>query len=151
METAKHQFYMMRCIELAQAAKRQGESPVGSILVKDGEIIAEAMEAVKKNRDITCHAEIEVIRNLRHKVQISDLSAYTMYTTHEPCIMCSYVIRHHRIGTIVWGVSTGEIGGQSSAFNILQDETIRAWGSVPKVITGILMDTCKELHNRIVK
>src|SRR6478736_5463729 len=101
-----HEFYMKRCMELGLMAKQRGDSPVGAVLVMDGEIVAEAMEGGKTYKDITCHAEIEVIRNFVKQTGETDLSACTMYTTHEPCIMCSYVIRHHKVNTIVWAIST---------------------------------------------
>lgn len=132
-----HEFFIKKCIELGKIAKDRGESPVGAILVKDGEIVAEGIESGKEKRDITCHAEIEAIRNLRQKSGISDLSGYTLYTTHEPCIMCSYVIRHHKISTIVWSTSSGDIGGYNSVYPILKDNTIKKWGDAPTVIEGI--------------
>ena len=63
---------MLKCIELANIAKQRGESPVGSVVVKDGEIIGEGIEGGKTNKDITYHAEIEAIRNatklLHHRI-----------------------------------------------------------------------------------
>ncbi len=147
METKEtHIFFMKHCIKLGKAAKALNDSPVGAIIVKDGKVIAEGIEASKSKHDVTCHAEIEAIRDIIKKLNITDLSGYTMYTTHEPCIMCSYAIRHHKISEIVWGISTGEIGGYSSKFNILQDTTIQKWGNIPNLISGVLEDACKELH-----
>lgn len=146
-EMKRHKLFMKRCIELGELAKQLGESPVGAILVKDGEIIAEAMEASKNHNDITCHAEIEVIRHVRMNQGLSDLSGCMLYTTHEPCIMCSYVIRHHKISTIVWGISTLQTGGYSSAYKIIEDTTIKKWGDVPIVVAGVLEEECKALHN----
>ena len=142
-----HEFYMKQCIELGKIAKENGESPVGSILVKNGKIVAKGIEAGKHHKDITSHAEIEVIRNFVKESGITNLENFTMYTTHEPCIMCSYVIRHHKISVIVWGISTGEIGGYSSPnFKILEDKTISKWGKSPLLIPNILEDECKALH-----
>lgn len=137
---------MHRCIELGKAAKGHGETPVGAILVKDNKILAEGIEAVKNHNDITYHAEIEAIRRIIHNYGVTDLSDYTLYTTHEPCIMCAYVIRHHKIGRIVWGISIDETGGHSSAYDILQDKTIKKWGSIPKLIPRVCESECRELH-----
>jgi tRNA(adenine34) deaminase len=68
-----------------------------------------------------------------------------MYTTHEPCIMCSYVIRHARIGTIVMALTAGETGGYGSAYPILSDRSRERWGEPPEVITGILEYECGAL------
>ncbi|WP_292009749.1 nucleoside deaminase [Chryseobacterium sp.] len=143
-----HESYMRRCIELGKIAKENGESPVGSILIKDNIIVAEGIEAGKQKKDITRHAEIEVIRNYIQQTSNSNLEGFTMYTTHEPYIMCSYVIRHHKISSVVWGISTGEIGGYSSPdFKILPSETISKWGDAPLLIPNILEEECKALHH----
>ncbi|WP_121965759.1 nucleoside deaminase [Myroides sp. N17-2] len=137
-----HEFYIRKCIELGMLAKRFGDSPVGAILVKEGQIVAEAIEAGKSKKDITCHAEIEVIRRFREENELIDLTGYTMYTTHEPCIMCAYVIRQHKISTVVWSISTGNIGGYSSAYPILKDNTIAKWGGEPVIVKGVLEEEC---------
>lgn len=141
----QHEKFMQRCIELAKTAAYYGESPVGAILVKDRKIVAEGMEAVKNRRDVTCHAEIEAIRHFRGKDSATNLSGCILYTTHEPCLMCSYVIRHHKIGTVVWGIAPDETGGHSSAYDILQDTTIKKWGQPPKLITGVCETACMAL------
>lgn len=144
-EKADYEIYMRKCISLAAMAKERGDSPVGAVLVRDGEIIAEGIEVGKTHKDITYHAEIEAIRNAIKKFGATDLSECIMVTTHEPCIMCSYVIRHHKIKQVVVGVTTGEIGGYSSSLPVLLDKTISTWTSPPEVILGILEQECREL------
>lgn len=134
----EHTPFMRRCIELSEIARQRGDSPVGSVLVQDGKIIAEGIEGGKTHRDITYHAEIEAIRQATEKLNSQDLSACTMYTTHEPCIMCSYVIRHTRISRIVMAVTTGDIGGSSSAYPLLTDTTIKKWGPPPELIMEVV-------------
>lgn len=137
---------MRRCIELSKIAKQQGESPVGCVIVREGQIVAEGIEAVKTHKDITFHAEIEAVRKATASLGNSDLSDCFMVTTHEPCIMCSYVIRHHKIGLVIVGLPTGEIGGYSSALPVLLDRTISKWSDPPKIIDKILEQECKALH-----
>src|SRR4051794_23643836 len=96
-----HEVFMRKCIDLALIAKQSGDSAVGAILVRNKEIIAEGVEGVKLHKDITHHAEIAAIRQATVTLQTQDFSDCIMYTTHEPCIMCSYVIRHSSIKTIV--------------------------------------------------
>lgn len=138
---------MRRCISLARIAKDRGDSPAGALLVRDGNIIAEGIESGKTRQDITCHAETEAIRQAVKLLRTNDLSDCTMVTTHEPCIMCSYVIRHHRIKLLVVGVTTGEIGGYSSALPVLLDTTITRWGHPPLIIDGILEQECRALRD----
>lgn len=137
--------FMRECLSLARMAKERGDSPVGSILVRNGEIIARGIEGGKTHKDITYHAEIEAIREARTLLNTADLSDCIMYTTHEPCIMCAYVIRHSRIPTIVMGLTTGDIGGASSAYPLLKDTGINKWGTPPQLITGILEEECRAL------
>lgn len=144
-DTEKYEGLMRRCIELAKTAKRRGDSPVGSILVKDGQIVAEGIEGGRTHKDVTFHAEIEAVRNARARLGTADLSGCFMVTTHEPCIMCSYVIRHHKIALVVVGMRTGEIGGYSSALPVLLDRTISRLSTPPEIIDGILEQECKEV------
>lgn len=142
----EHAFYMRRCIALGLEAKATGDNPVGALLVKDGQVAAAAMEASKTSKDVTRHAEIEVIRTMVSGTGDPNLSGYTLYTTHEPCIMCAYVIRHHKISSVVWGLSSGVTGGYSSAYNILEDTTVQKWGPPPLLIKGLLEAECNTLH-----
>jgi tRNA(adenine34) deaminase len=137
---------MRRCIALAKIAKERGDSPVGAVIVRDGQIIAEGIEGGKTYKDITFHAEIEAVRNAVKVLGSGDLSNCMLVTTHEPCIMCSYVIRHHKIALIIMGVETGEIGGYSSAMPVLTDSTISRWTSPPKIIGKILEHECAALN-----
>ena len=139
-----HAFYMNRCIELGLLAKQRGDSPVGSVLVADGVIVSEGIEGGKTHRDITYHAEIEAIRNLVKSTGLTDLSHCILYTTHEPCIMCSYVIRHHKINTVVWAISTGVYGGGSSDYKLLEDRSVHTWATPPLLISGVMEQACMD-------
>lgn len=145
IDLQQHESYMRICIELAKIAKRRGDSPCGSIIVQNGVIIGEGIEGGKTQMDVTFHAEIETIRNATKHIGKQDLSDCIMYTTHEPCIMCSYMIRHTKIAVIVSGVSTGEIGGFSSKLPLLKDTTIKRWSVPPTLINGVLEKECREL------
>ncbi len=145
MEQAEYEVYMSKCIALAHIAKARGDSPVGSILVQNGKVVGEGIEGGKTHQDITFHAEIEAIRNARTALGKTDLSDCILVTTHEPCIMCSYVIRHHKIQLVIVGLSTGEIGGYSSALPLLTDKSISKWAEPPKIVEGILEEECRTL------
>jgi tRNA(adenine34) deaminase len=126
-------------------AKANGESPVGSIIVMGTEIIGRGIECNKQHNDITFHAEIEAIRRATEQLKNQDLSSCTMYTTHEPCIMCSYVIRQTKIKVIVMGLTNKDVGGANSRYAILTDTSIAKWRKPPTIITGILEDECTKL------
>lgn len=125
-------FFIKHCEALAAVAAQRQESPVGAVVVLEDQIIGEGIEAAKAKQDITCHAEVEAIREAVKK-HGKDLSAATLYTTHEPCILCSYVIRHHRIGRVVIQHTVAQIGGATSAYPILTAKDIPIWGEPPVV------------------
>ena len=143
-----HEFYMKFAIDLALVAKSRGDAAVGSVVVQDGSIIAEGIEGGKTKKDITFHAEIEAIREANLITGKSDLSDCILYTTHEPCIMCSYVIRHARIHTVVFGISVVETGGAHSFYPILTDTKIKVWGKPPRIVKGIME---REIKNSIAR
>lgn len=128
-------YYMRRCEELGKLAGEKGNSPVGALIVKDGAIVAEAEEANRTKNDVTCHAEIEAIRVAVQKLQTADLSGAVLYTTHEPCIMCSYVIRFYRIKKVIFLHAADYLGGATSSMPLLvSGDTPPRWGKAPEVV-----------------
>jgi tRNA(adenine34) deaminase len=123
--------YLQRCTELAAMAAAEGESPVGCVIVKDGVILGEAFEKSRQLKDITRHAEVLAVLDTlqRH----GSCAGATLYTNVEPCILCSYVIRHHKIAEVVFSKACGELGGTGPLFNLLTTNTITAWGKAPIV------------------
>src|ERR1700761_5418634 len=125
-----HENYMQRCLELAWQASKEGESPVGSILVKNGQIIGEAYEKSRQLKDITRHAEMLAILDALKNT--ADLSGAILYSNVEPCILCAYAIRHHKIAEVVYRKSAGELGSTNPPFNILT-APLKSWTTPPKV------------------
>ncbi|MBK1897362.1 nucleoside deaminase [Chryseobacterium paridis] len=140
--------YMLECIELAKLALKKGNPPVGSLLVFEDKIIGKGIESGKSTGDITQHAEILAVKDALNQGYKDVLHQSVMFTTHEPCIMCSYLIRHHRIAKIVFGVSVPLVGGQSSEFKILETETIPKWGKKPEIESGLLQHECELLNEQ---
>ncbi len=143
--------YMQQCIELAKEALENGNPPVGSLIIHDDVIIGKGIESGKTTGDITNHAEIEAVRDAIERGNQHLLSHSEMYTTHEPCIMCSYVIRHHRIAHIIYGASVDSIGGHTSQFNLMDTQSIPQWGPKPQVTPGILESECRALSMMFVR
>jgi tRNA(adenine34) deaminase len=141
-----HESFMRRCIELARIAAKQGDAPCGSVVVQNGIIIGEGVESGRLRGDVTFHAEIEAVRRAREASGTGDLSDCALYTTHEPCLMCAYVIRAARIATVVYGVGVGELGSVHSQFPVLRTEEIIAWGAPPVIYSGILEEECRSLR-----
>ncbi len=128
-------YYMQRCEALAGEAAAKGNPPVGAIITKDDEIISEAAEAGKSKNDITCHAELEAIRIAVKRMNTNDLSGCVMYSTHEPCIMCSYAIRFHKIKKVVYQNAVKYLGGVSSSMPLLITNDVPPhWSKAPVIV-----------------
>lgn len=128
-------YYIKRCEALAAEAAAKGEAAVGSVIVKDDAIAGEAMEASKGKSDVTCHAELEAIRLAVKQLQTNDLSDCVIYSTHEPCVMCSYAIRFYKIKKVVFQHTVSFFGGISSSMPVLLTKEVPPhWGDVPEVV-----------------
>ena len=128
-------YFIKRCEVLAEEAAAKGDAPVGSVILKGDEIISEAMEASKNKNDVTCHAELEAIRSAVKKLRTNDLSDCVLYSTHEPCIMCSYAIRFYKIKKIVFQHTANYFGGRSSSMPLLITKEVPPhWGDVPVIV-----------------
>lgn len=139
---------MRRCIELAHQAAQSNDTLVGSLIVRDGKIIGEGVEAVKAKCDFTAHAEIEAIKAACSDLTTTNLSGCILYSTAEPCFMCSYAIRQARITLVVFGRAAPGVGGVTSAHPILTDALIKNWNPPPNVVAGVLEKECWELSGR---
>lgn len=103
----KHATYIRHAIELAERNLDGGGGPFGAVIVKDGEVIAEASNQVTLDNDPTAHAEIVAIREAGRKLNNFDLSGCVIYTSCEPCPMCLGAIYWARISE-VWYASGRE-------------------------------------------
>jgi len=138
--------FMRRCLELALASRDAGESAVGSLLVRDGVIVAEAEEATRRNLDPSAHSELEAIRRACTELGTADLSDCTMYTTVEPCFLCGYVIRTVGIPRVVMATDCGEIGSVGSRYAFLTDPSFEGWSTPPVVDRGLLEKEARALR-----
>ncbi|WP_394747149.1 nucleoside deaminase [Spongiimicrobium salis] len=112
------QTYMRQCEALAVKAGTKGNTPVGCIIVRNDKVIAAAEEATKTKEDVSCHAEMEAIRQARKKLG-KDLSGAVLISTKEPCVLCGYAIRFHGIHTVVYKDEVSHLGGVTGPFPIL--------------------------------
>jgi tRNA(adenine34) deaminase len=96
---------MARALALAKIAAANGEVPVGAVVVRDGEIVAEAHNAPRTLADPTAHAELLAIRRAAEKLGDERLAGCDLYVTLEPCAMCAGAIVHARIARLYYGAS----------------------------------------------
>jgi tRNA(adenine34) deaminase len=95
--------FMARALELAQQAARNGEVPVGAVVVKDGAIVGEAHNAPRELADPTAHAEILAIRRAAEALGGERLEGCELWVSLEPCAMCAGAIAHARIARLYYG------------------------------------------------
>jgi len=143
--TDRDEGFMRQAIRLARVALERGDTPVGSVVVCEGRIIGEGIEAVRSENDLTGHAEVKAIREACRSLDTLDLDSCELYTTVEPCFMCSFIIRSAHVSRVVTGKSMPHIGGISSNHPILVDSGIPSWPRPPVVVSGVLEKECRAL------
>ena len=133
--------YMGRAIELAKHAATLGEVPIGAVIVKNGEIVAEGFNLRETAKLSTAHAEISAIEAACKNLGGWRLFGCTLYVTLEPCAMCAGAIVNSRIDRVVYGASDIRFGACGSLFNINSYPLNHAF----EIESGVLKDECKAL------
>ena len=118
--------FMKIAIKEAYKGILKGEGgPFGTVIVKDGKVIARGHNQVIKNQDATCHGEMQAIRKASKVLKTFDLSGCELYTTGEPCPMCLGAILWSNISKVYFGcniIDTELIGFRDNKFYSLTDE-----------------------------
>jgi tRNA(adenine34) deaminase len=143
---------MRRCVALAQSAGPRREYPFAAVIGRRGEFICESLNMVRTERDVTRHAEMVAISSAQKKLQSTSLDECTIYSTIEPCAMCSYAIRESRIGRVIFGLRSPVMGG-NSRWDILTDSGLNStlpevFASPPDVMSGCLHDEVQRVFQK---
>lgn len=140
-QLAQDEVWMLHAQQLADRAQAQGEVPVGAVLVKDNQLVAEGWNQPITHHDPSAHAEIMALRAAGQTLQNYRLPGTTLYVTLEPCAMCAGAMLHARVGRVVFGAFDPKTGAAGSVFNTLQDaknlHTLTISG-------GVLAEQCSE-------
>jgi tRNA(adenine34) deaminase len=129
--------FMQRALELARAAEAEGEVPVGAVLVKDGEIVAEGFNQPISSCDPTAHAEIVALRGAAASVENYRIPGTTLYVTLEPCPMCAGAMVHARVERLVFAAADPRTGSAGSVFDLVRSEELN---HRLEVDSGVLAD-----------
>lgn len=127
--------WMRRALELASRAAREGEVPVGAVIVRGGVEVGAGANAPIRDADPTAHAEINAIRAASRATGNYRLVGTTLYATLEPCVMCAGAIVHARIDRVVYGAADERWGGAGSVFDVLGCDRLN---HRPAVRSGVL-------------
>ena len=109
---------MYRAIENAKTAFDAGDVPVGAVIVKDGEIIAEAFNEREASSNAIAHAEVLAIERACKRLGRWRLSDCEMYVTLEPCPMCAGAILNARLGCVYYALKDANAGAMGSVLNL---------------------------------
>lgn len=114
------QQWMDKALLLADKAEQAGEVPVGALIVKDGQLIAEGYNQMISLNDPSAHAEMQAVRQAGEQLHNYRLTDCTLYVTLEPCSMCAGMLVHSRIARLVFGASDYKTGAAGSVMNLVQ-------------------------------
>ena len=133
-----HEDYMRRAMELAAQAGKEGDVPVGCVIVKDGQIVGEGRNRREEHGDATAHAELEAIRDACEKLGAWRLHGCTLYVTLEPCPMCAGGIINSRIETVRYGAKDDKAGACGSVLNLFEER----FNHKPRLYGHLLEEEC---------
>ncbi len=141
-------FYMEEALKEAYKAYEKKETPIGAVIVKNGEIIARAHNQTEELNDSTAHAEILAIRQASEKLGGWRLIDCDLYVTMEPCIMCSGAIVNSRIKKLIIGTKhiKNAHTKKQHEFKLDYYET-----SNVEVYFGVLKDECSNILQEFFK
>lgn len=118
VSSTKDELWMRYAFRLAQRAEEQGEVPVGAIVVKDDQCIAEGWNMSIVTHDPTAHAEMVALRKAGLVMENYRLCQSTLYVTLEPCVMCMGAIIHARVKRLVFGAFDPKRGAVCNALSL---------------------------------
>src|SRR5882757_10423456 len=114
------EFFMGEALRLARKAFVSDETPVGAVVVRNGEIIARAWNQVETLKDATAHAEMLAITQAESVIEDWRLNECELYVTKEPCPMCAGALVHVRMKRVIFGCPSEKDGAGGSLLQILQ-------------------------------
>ena len=140
-EAAQDRRFMRMAIELSRAAVEHGNEPFGAVLVKDGEVAFTNENQIHTRHDPTFHGELGLIREFCGRTGITDLSQYTLYSSCEPCFMCSGAMVWVRLGRLVYAASNMDLERIFGETGCNCAELVFAHSSWrPRVTAGVLRE-----------
>ena len=138
----KDEYWMQKALQAADNAGKEGEVPVGAVIVCGDEILATAGNRPVSMNDPTAHAEIEAIRAACQRVNNYRLTHSTLYVTLEPCAMCVGAMIHARISRLVYGADEPKSGAVRSQNKLLE---IHPFNWRLTVEHGVLAKECSQM------
>jgi tRNA(adenine34) deaminase len=140
--------FMYEAIKEAKKAYAKGETPIGAVIVMEGEIISRGHNEKELKQDATLHAEITAIKKASKKLQSWRLNQCDMYVTLEPCVMCAGAIIQSRIRRLYIGAPDPKAGAAGSVINVF---SVDGFNHNVEVIQGISEEECSSILRNFFK
>lgn len=140
------EFFMKQAIELSKKAVENGNEPFGAVLTLDDKIVFKNENQIYSKHDPTFHAEAGLIRLFCEQTGTTDLSRYTLYTSCEPCFMCSGAMVWTKLGRLVYAASNNDLESLLGGKECNCSQTVfenSFWK--PLVTSGVLRDESLEV------
>ena len=133
---------MTHAIGLSKRSGKAGEYPYAAVVCRDGAIVAESINRVVHDGDVTRHAEVVSISLAQKALGSVSLDDCEIFVNAEPCAFCCYAIRESRIRRVVFGLSSPHMGGVSK-WNVLADNDLNTampevFAPPPEIISGFM-------------
>ena len=149
-DPADHVRYMRMALEIAEQAGLQGNLGIGSVIVRDGQVIGRGSNKMRTAKSPLVHAETDAIADACRSLDTDTLTGSTLYTTMEPCAMCAGAMLNANIRTWVMGGRLKAVGrtdlGQYSA-----ETFVDFMAADVEIVTGILPEECQAMRNRFYR
>ena len=138
--------YMRQALNEANEAMRQGEVPIGAVVVAGDRIVGRGHNLVETLNDVTAHAEMQAITAASESLGGKYLTDCTLYVTVEPCAMCAAALGWAQIGRVVFGADDEKRG-----FRKVYGSDRGPLHPKTNVSTGVLASECAELMTGFFK
>ena len=145
--TIEHEKYIKRTYQLARSAQEKGNHPFGALLVIEDKIVSFAENSVVTDNDITRHAELNLVSKVARELDPKLLAQSILYTSTEPCAMCSGAIYWAGIAKIVYGCPAVELGKIAGGSFVVPCRKLLKYGKRQIHVVGpVLGDQGAEIH-----
>ncbi|MBW2207118.1 MAG: nucleoside deaminase [Deltaproteobacteria bacterium] len=147
-----HEKFMKECIDLAKQAVARGDPPFGSVLVREGTVIAGGRNRSASENNFMLHAELNILADALKNFGPEVFSQCTLYSSNEPCPMCAGAIYWSGVRRVIYGMSGNTLmeirgwGLHASGHEVLLRGT-----DVVTVVEGVLEKEIREMHETFWK
>lgn len=142
-----HADFIRQAYALAAEAARRGDDPFGALLAADGQVVLTASNTVHTEHDPTRHAELNLVSRAARSLPAEMLARCTLYTSTEPCVMCTGAIFWAGLPRVVFGCSAAAVAGRYGAeWAVACRETFTRLHSAVEVVGPLLESEGLPLH-----